>query len=68
MNYKGRGTRGSVVVKTLCYKLEGRGFETGLGERIFSIYLILPATLGPTVYSASNRNEYQKQKHNVSGE
>jgi hypothetical protein len=24
----------------------------------FSIYLILPATLGPGVYSASNKNEY----------
>jgi hypothetical protein len=34
----------------------------------FSIYLILPAALGPGVYSASNRNEYQKQKNNVSGE
>jgi hypothetical protein len=34
---------------------------------MFSIYLILPATLGPVVNSASNRNEYQKQK-NVSGE
>jgi hypothetical protein len=33
----------------------------------FSIYLILPAALGPRVYSASNRNEYQKQR-NVSGE
>jgi hypothetical protein len=34
----------------------------------FSIYLILPAALGPEVYSASNRNEYQKQKNNnVSG-
>jgi hypothetical protein len=33
----------------------------------FSIYLILPAALGPGFYSASNRNEYQKQK-NVSGE
>jgi hypothetical protein len=32
------------------------------------IYLILPATLSPGVYSASNRNEYQKQKNNVSGE
>jgi hypothetical protein len=32
-----------------------------------SIYLILPAALNPGVYSASNRNEYQKQK-NVSGE
>jgi hypothetical protein len=28
----------------------------------FSMYLILPAGLGPGVYSASNRNEYQKQK------
>jgi hypothetical protein len=34
----------------------------------FSIYLIFPAALGPGVYSASNRNEYQKQKNNVSGE
>jgi hypothetical protein len=33
----------------------------------FSIYLILPAVLGPGVYSASNRNEYQKKK-NISGE
>jgi hypothetical protein len=28
----------------------------------------LPATLGPGVHSAYNRNEYQKQKKNVSGE
>jgi hypothetical protein len=34
----------------------------------FSIYLILPAALDPGVYSAINRNEYQKQKSNVSGE
>jgi hypothetical protein len=34
----------------------------------FSMYLILPAALGPGVYSASNINEYQKQKNNVSGE
>jgi hypothetical protein len=28
-----------------------------------------PAALGPGVYSASNRNDYQKQKiNNVSGE
>jgi hypothetical protein len=32
-----------------------------------SIYLILPFALGARVYSASNRNEYQKQKNNVSG-
>jgi type II secretory pathway pseudopilin PulG len=34
---------------------------------IIIIIIILPAALGPGVYSASNRNEYQKQK-NVSGE
>jgi hypothetical protein len=27
--------------------------------------LILPAALGSRVYSASNRNEYQKQKNNI---
>jgi hypothetical protein len=26
----------------------------------FEIYLILPAAIGPGVYSASNRNEYRK--------
>jgi hypothetical protein len=34
----------------------------------FSIYPILPAALALGVYSASNRNEYQKQINNVSGE
>jgi hypothetical protein len=29
---------------------------------LFSIFLILPAALGAGVYSASNRNEYQKEK------
>jgi hypothetical protein len=33
----------------------------------FYHYLILPVALGPGVYSASNRNEYQKHKNNVSG-
>jgi hypothetical protein len=37
-------------------------------EMNFSIYLVHPAALGPGVYSASNRNEYQKQENNVSGE
>jgi hypothetical protein len=50
--------RGSIVVKALIYKPEGRGFKTWSGELIFSIYLILPVTLGPGVHSASNRNEY----------
>jgi hypothetical protein len=34
----------------------------------FSVYIILPAELGPGVYSASNRNEYRMQKNNGSGE
>jgi hypothetical protein len=36
-------------------------------NEFFSIYLILPAALGPGDFSASNRNEYQEQR-NVSGE
>jgi hypothetical protein len=40
------------VVKALCYEEEGCGFET----------------LGPGVYSASDRNEYQKLTNNVSGD
>jgi hypothetical protein len=47
----------------LCYKPESRGFETRWGECNFSIYLILPAALGPGAYSASNRNEYHKMKN-----
>jgi hypothetical protein len=62
------GARGSVMVKALRYKPEGRGFKTQWGEWFLSIYLILPAALGPRVYSASNRNEYQKRKNNVSVE
>jgi hypothetical protein len=37
-------------------------------NEFFLIYLILQAALGPGVHSASNRNEYYKQKNNVSGE
>jgi hypothetical protein len=37
-------------------------------NEFFSVYLILPAALGLGVYSAPNRNEYQKQKNYVSGE
>jgi hypothetical protein len=62
------GARGRVVVKVLCYKPEGRGFQTWWGEWIFSIYLIFPAALGPGVYSAYNRNEYQKHTNNAPGE
>jgi hypothetical protein len=48
------------------YKPEGR--DSRPMKWIFSICLVLPAALGPGIYSASNRNEYQKQKHNVFGE
>jgi hypothetical protein len=58
---------GSVVVKALCYRPERHGFETREVNEFFSIYLIRPAAQGPRVYSAFNRNEYQKQK-NVSEE
>jgi hypothetical protein len=37
-------------------------------NELFSMYLILLATLGPEVHSASNRNEYQKQTNNVFGQ
>jgi hypothetical protein len=56
-----------VVVKALYYKPKGCGFEIRIGE-CFSVYLILLAALGPEVYTAPNRNEYQKQKNNVSVE
>jgi hypothetical protein len=61
-------SRGSVVIKLLFYKPECRGFETRRDERIFSIYLILSAALSFEICSASNKNEYQKQNNNVSGE
>jgi hypothetical protein len=41
-----RGVRGSVVVKGLCYKPEGRGIASWWGG-FFLIYLILPAALWP---------------------
>jgi hypothetical protein len=60
------GTGCTVAVKALCCKLEGRGFDP---IRCLLIYLIIPAAVGPRVYSASNINEYQKHKNNnVSGE
>jgi hypothetical protein len=35
-------------------------------NEFFSICLILPAAIVPGVYSASNKNEYQKQNNNIS--
>jgi hypothetical protein len=53
--------------KALCYKPEGCRLDEVNGF-FFSVYLILPAALGPGVYSASKTNEYRKQENNVSGE
>jgi hypothetical protein len=39
-----RGHAVAKLVEALCYKPEGRGFESRLGG-FFSIYLILPAAL-----------------------
>jgi hypothetical protein len=60
------GVRCSLVVKALCYTPEDIEFQTTYGERIFSLYLIHLSAPGPGDYSASNRNE--EQKNNVSGE
>jgi hypothetical protein len=61
-NYNFLGARGSVMVEALCYKPEGHGFKTRWDQWIFSlVYLILPAVLGPGVYSASDRIGYHKQ-------
>jgi hypothetical protein len=59
--------RSRVMIKTLCYK-QVTGSRPDEVNEFVSIYLILPAALGPVLYSASNRNEYQKQKYDVSGE
>jgi hypothetical protein len=56
---RGGGAPGSVVVKALSYKPEGRGIASQWGG-FFLTYLFLPAALGPGVDSASNRNEYQE--------
>jgi hypothetical protein len=56
----------SQLAEAPCYKPGGREFDS-LVTGFFSTDLILPAARGPEFYSASNRNEYQNQKNNVSG-
>jgi hypothetical protein len=51
--------RGRIVVKALRYKPKGPDEVNAF----FSIYLILSASLDPGVDSATNINEYQKQKY-----
>jgi hypothetical protein len=43
-------------------------FRLVFNPLLIYMHLILPAALGPGVYSASNRNEYKNQKNNVFGE
>jgi hypothetical protein len=56
---------GSIKHYAVSRKVEGSKPDE---NKFSSIYLILPAALGPGLYSAYNRNEYQKQRNNVSGE
>jgi hypothetical protein len=66
--YSQQGIHGSVVVKQCATsRKKVAGSIPDEVNTFFSIYVILPAALGPEVYSTSNRNEYQKQ-NNVSGE
>jgi hypothetical protein len=64
--------RGQAVAQWLRHYDTSRKVEVSRPDEItnfFSpIYLILPAGLGPGVHSASNRNEQDKVKTNVSGE
>jgi hypothetical protein len=55
------GDRGSTVVKVLCYKPEGRSFDTQLVSLEFFIDIkSFRSHYGSGVDSASNRNEYQE--------
>jgi hypothetical protein len=55
-------TRGSVVLRHYATSQKVAGLGSLEVNAFFPIYLILPAALGPGVYSASNRNEYQEQR------
>ena len=59
MLYNFLGDRGSTVVKVLCYKSEGRWFDSRWC-RNFSLAESFRSHYGPGVDSASNRNEYQE--------
>jgi hypothetical protein len=43
-------------------------YMLAIGMNKYSISVILHSAQGPGVYSTCDRNEYQKQKINVSGE
>jgi len=52
--------RGSTVVKVLCYKSEGRWFDSRWCHWNFSLTKSFRSHYGPGVDSPSNRNEYQE--------
>ena len=52
--------RGSTVVKVLCYKSEGRWFNSRCCHWNFSLTQSFRSQYGPGVDSDSNRNEYQE--------
>ena len=54
------GDRGGTVVKVLCYKSEGRWFDSRWCHWKFSLTYSFRSHYGPGVDSASNRNEYQE--------
>jgi hypothetical protein len=58
------GARGSLV-EALCYKREGRWFDTLWGHWIFQMPESFQPHCGPMVDSASNRNEYQESSWGV---
>ena len=57
----GVGDRGGTAVKVLCYKSEGRWFDSQLVPSEFFIDIkSFRSHYGPGVDSANNRNEYQE--------
>jgi hypothetical protein len=60
------GQRGSVGGRGAMLQVRRSQARVPMASLYFPIDLIIPAALGPGVQSASNRNEYRKQK-NVSG-
>jgi hypothetical protein len=54
------GHRGGTVVKVLCYKSEGRRFDSRRYHWNFSLTDSFRSHYGPGVDTDSNRNEYQE--------
>jgi hypothetical protein len=61
-------SRSNVVIKALCYKTEGSGFQIRWGELNFSIYLILPAALALGFTQPQTETSIRNRNNNVSGE